>query len=643
MSRDMTSSPSHAYRADIDGMRAIAVGLVVVFHFQLAPIGEAGFMGVDMFFVLSGFLITRIILSGLEGGTFRLGAFYLARIKRLYPALLCVLAAYLIVAWFVFLPGQFRELSIEAALSQLYVINIYFWREVNYFGLQAKDVPLLHMWSLAVEEQFYIFYPVFLLALHRFARGWLMPILVTTVMASFALGWFGSSWKPQATFYLLPTRAWELGAGGILAVVLARHTLPTGLRRIAGPLGVTLIIAMLVLHRPDTLFPGWFATLPVIGTVALIIAGNGPPTWTSRTLALPPLVWVGRISYPLYLVHWPVIILQAELLPDVTWGWRATGLALSVLLSWFILVAVETPVRRGRILMRPSALLGSTAILTAALLGVSAWGYSSHGAPARFTPDVLALLDYRRDFATLKSCDWPGPACPLGPDGSAQVALVGDSHAAAFATGVDTWLTDRDIPGILRFASGCMPVPGTGGPRCAEFAETAIAEVSADPDITTVLLSSIWRQPYDGAGLVIDGNFLTGEAAHDGFATALETTVQRLRAAGKDVVIVEPFYAAPHKVPQTMARNLAFGRDWPIDMALADHRAHFARAYAAFDRAVRVGAYRVSLIEELCASGICPGQIDGEPVFIDTNHVRKGMSPFIAQALSTHIPRATLP
>jgi peptidoglycan/LPS O-acetylase OafA/YrhL len=639
----MTQPVRHPYRADLDGMRAIAVGLVVVFHFQLAPIGQAGFMGVDMFFVLSGFLITRIIMAEVEAGTFRLGAFYIARIRRLYPAMLCVLVAYLVVAWFLFLPNQLRELSIEAALSQLYVINVYFWREVNYFGLQAKNVPLLHMWSLALEEQFYIFYPLFLMALYRFARGWLMPVLVLTVVVSFALGWFGSTWKPQATFYLLPTRAWELGAGGILAVVLARHTIPAQLCRLAGPVGLALIVGMLVLHRPDTLFPGWFAVLPVLGTVALIVAGSGGATWTSRALALPPLVWIGRISYPLYLVHWPVIIVQAELLPDVTWGWRAAGLALSGVLSWLILVCVETPVRRGRILARPRALLGSAGVLTAVLLGISAWGYTSQGAPARFSPDVLALLDYRRDVAgALKPCDWPGPACPLGPDGTAQIALVGDSHAWAFATGVDTWLRDINTSGALHFASGCMPVPGTGDPRCAEFAETAIAEISADPDITTVLLASIWRQPYDGAGLVVGGQFLSGQDAYDGFASALETTVLRLRAAGKDVVIIEPFYAAPHKVPQTMARNLAFGRDWPVDVALTDHRTHFARADAAFERAADAGAYRVSLIDELCASGICPGQIDGAPVFLDNNHVRKGMSAHIAEALSAHVPQAVL-
>ncbi|PIV78781.1 MAG: acyltransferase, partial [Rhodobacteraceae bacterium CG17_big_fil_post_rev_8_21_14_2_50_63_15] len=286
------------YRPDIDGIRAIAVGLVVVFHFGLVPLGKAGFIGVDIFFVISGFLITRIVVGALERGDFSLGGFYLARIRRLYPALVTVLAGYLAVGWFLFLPDLFAELTLEAALSQLYVVNFHFWRSVNYFGLHADGVPLLHMWSLAVEEQFYIFYPVFLILLHRHARRPLLPILMAVMLASFALGWFATGWKPWAAFYLLPTRAWELLAGGVLALAVARARPSKGLVQIAGPVGLALIALTLALADRGFAFPGWFAALPVAAGVALLLSGEHPGTPVSRSLALPPMVWLGRISYP---------------------------------------------------------------------------------------------------------------------------------------------------------------------------------------------------------------------------------------------------------------------------------------------------------------------------------------------------------
>ncbi|CAN0602048.1 unnamed protein product, partial [Ectocarpus sp. 12 AP-2014] len=180
------NASAKAYRADIDGMRAIAILLVAVFHFKLFPLGDAGFIGVDVFFVISGFLITRILVNRMDSGTFSFSEFYVARLRRLMPALVATLVLYLGVAYFVFLPDRFAELSIEALLSQLYVVNIYFWRTINYFGLRADYVPLLHMWSLAIEEQFYIFYPLVLALIFRVARQFLLPILIMTCALSFA-------------------------------------------------------------------------------------------------------------------------------------------------------------------------------------------------------------------------------------------------------------------------------------------------------------------------------------------------------------------------------------------------------------------------------------------------------------------------
>lgn len=624
------------YRADIDGMRAIAVGLVVIFHFQLLPIGEAGFIGVDIFFVISGFLITRIILSGIETGAFRLRDFYLARIRRLLPALLTVLTGYLLTGYFLLLPDRFAELALEAALSQLYLINFYFWRTINYFGLQADSVPLLHMWSLAVEEQFYIFYPLFLIVLCAFARARVFPILLIAAVLSFALGWYTSLWKPWAAFYLLPTRTWELLAGGILGAALLRGWQPGGhLIAVAGPVGLGLIALALIIHQPYLPFPGWFAALPVFGAVALLASGLHTDTPVSRLLSLPPLRWIGKISYPLYLIHWPVIILAHETLLEFSYGWRMAGLCLSVLLSWAIVEFIEAPIRQRRMLSTTIPFLVGSGIATALLLAISYLGITSNGLPERYDPEVSRILSFAEDRSeTYARCDWPVPACPIGPEGPPEVVLFGDSHAQALAGAFDLWLKQQRRPGSLLFGSGCAPVIGVGPPRCVAFIEAAMQRIEANKSTDTVVLLSIWRQAYEGTGLEVNNQFLKGEELRVAFTEAIKTTVTRLSKAGKKVVFVDPLYAAPRSVPRTLAANLAYGRDWPVDTSYADHKAHFAPLYQAFDQAKKGGARRISFVNDLCADEICPGTMDGDPIFSDNNHIRFGLMPFFADILS---------
>lgn len=619
------------YRPAIDGLRAIAIGLVVIFHFRLMPIGEAGFVGVDIFFVISGFLITRIIMDGLEHDTFTLSNFYLRRIRRLYPALLAVLAGYLAIGYFVFLPDLFEELSIEAALSQLYVVNIYFWRNVNYFGLQADRVPLLHMWSLSIEEQFYIFYPLFLVFLHRIARRWLLVVLVLCTFASFALGWFASGWKPQASFYLLPTRAWELLAGGVLAIILKRGRAPELVLQIAGPAGLGLIALTLLLHGPDTLFPGWFAALPVLGSLALLVSSEKGGAPISKILAIAPMVWLGKISYPLYLVHWPILIVLRDNLPETSYGWRLGGLVVSVALAWAITRYIETPIRRGRVLSGSRVFLSTAAGTTGVLLLFCGIVFQTSGLPERYDPQVIRLLSYQDDGpVSFAGCDWPAPTCPMGPEGEPEIALIGDSHAQALAGAFDIWLRNKHQPGTLMFGSACMPVLNTGDRRCMDFAESAIARAEASPSIHTVFLASIWRQPFGGTGLFVDGKFLSLPDVPPAFTKALENTVARLRRAGKTVILIDPLYAAPHNVPRTAARNLAFGTNWPLDTQLAAHEKEFARLYESFKPAEDAGALRISFIKNLCTDEVCPGLLNAEPVFMDGNHIRFGLSPVFA-------------
>lgn len=628
-----SSSPSRpAYRADIDGLRAIAILLVCIFHFRLFPFGQAGFIGVDLFFVISGFLITRILVTDLDKGQFHLGGFYLARLRRLMPALMATLVLYLVAAYIVFLPEQFTELSIEVLLSQLYVVNIYFWRSINYFGLQAETVPLLHMWSLALEEQFYIFYPLFLLLVCRFARKYLLLIALVLCVASFVLGVIATGWKPQASFYLLPTRAWELMAGGLVALTAPVGLLRSNLARLCGPTGMIIIVIALIFHTPVTPFPGWFAALPVAAGVFLILGGANAPV--GRALGWSPFVWIGKISYPLYLVHWPIIILTHDLFESHTrfLGWA--GFIVSILIAWGIWAFIETPVRTKRIFKEPRTFLRAAIVMTVSLGAAGVFGWVNQGLPQRFSPQVQSILAFAEDGPVpfvnceLSERENKRNSCPLGPEGAPpKVMIIGDSHAQAFAGAADLWLQRSDTPGELYFHSGCIPLLGIEHSKCGWFLNTALAALANTPSIKDVLLISSWR--HDPS--TFNGHYLHGSAADKAFEEALEQTLKPLRNAGVTVWLVDPMFFASNRAPQTLARNLHFGSAWPVDRSRASYNTQNATVLAAFAAAAKSSdVQQVSLINDLCADGICKATWNNTPVFSDNNHIRFGMSDYFA-------------
>lgn len=640
----MSDQPKSGYRADIDGLRAIAIGLVVIFHFDILSLGQAGFIGVDIFFVISGFLITGIIARELEAGTFHLWTFLYRRVRRLYPAMIVTLLAFGLFGWFRFLPPQFAELGRESFLSLLYVVNFHFWRTVDYFGLHADTAPLLHTWSLAVEEQFYLLFPPFCLLVHRVLPQRLRAAVVGLGLVSFGLSLVLSATKPQAAFYLAPTRAWELMLGSALALTCRTYR-PDGwvlhgwVLRLAGPLGLGLIAGAVVLFTPAVMLPGWFALLPTTGAAAVILGGYDSRAPLTRVLSTSALVWVGRISYPLYLVHWPIWIALRDQLPDLPWTLRVAGLAFSVLCAWAIYALIETPIRKGRILARPGVFASGVATLSLALLVLSAGIVWTDGVPGRFPPEVSRFLAAADDKPVIYApCEYrkatPTPACRIGTEGvQPTLLLMGDSHAEALAGAFDLYLKKSGRAGMFMFSHGCLPVAGTGDATCAAFVDAALQQ-SAAPQISDVVLVSIWRQPYEGAGMIFDGAWVGHPQAGALFADRLVDMAARLVKAGKRVTLIAPLYAAPHSVPETLARNLAFGTHWPVDSSLADYNATFAALFAAFAQAGVAGARQISLIDDLCRSGTCPGLWGARPIFSDNNHVAFGMSARFADILA---------
>ena len=300
------------YRADLDGLRAVAVIPVVLFHLGVTAL-PGGFVGVDVFFVLSGFLITSLLATDLERGAFSLSAFYDRRIRRIVPALVLVLAFCAVVAPLILFPTDLIEFGGSLEAAALSASNFQFARDNGYFAPDADLAPLLHTWSLAVEEQFYILFPVLLWAAWRWARKWLASILWLTLALSFALSVWGVEVKPTPTFYLLPTRAWELLLGAVLALELVRKPNASWQRELAAAAGVLAILAAMTLYTRDTKFPGVAALMPSVGAALVIWAGVGSTTWTGRALANPIPVLFGLVSYSLYLWHWPLIVLHSIL------------------------------------------------------------------------------------------------------------------------------------------------------------------------------------------------------------------------------------------------------------------------------------------------------------------------------------------
>ena len=498
----MLSTPSDRYRPDIDGLRAIAVMLVVNFHaFPEAMPG--GFIGVDIFFVISGFLITGIIARELDQQRFSLATFYNRRIRRIFPALIVVLCAALVLGWLWMLPAAYAQLSSDVFASAAFVSNIALMLQSGYFDIESAKKPLLHLWSLGIEEQFYLFWPLILMLVARLRLS--IPAAASVIaLASFVLNVLLIGTDPVATFYLPFTRAWELLAGAVLACSwnqLSQTSTASNLRATAGVLLVAIAAGVLTTRSA---FPGWWAVLPVAGSALLLSA---PGAWFCRTLlASRPLVWIGLISYPLYLWHWPLLVFFGIIkFGPLTLPERELVLLLSALLAWLTYRLVETPFRFGRPSRPRLAALSAAMVLVAVAGGIVVQG---RGFDFRLPPEIRAMAS-----VTTQSSQWRVHQCLLDTsqetsfadscvdrDRRPLVFVWGDSTAGALIPGLRRAQQTRDF-GIAQFtSSSCIPALNTdvaGVPNCRAINAKVLAIVrELRPDI--VLLHSTWDLYLDG-------------------------------------------------------------------------------------------------------------------------------------------------
>ncbi|MCL3881745.1 acyltransferase family protein [Marivita sp. GX14005] len=645
-----------AYRPDIDGLRALAVLPVVLFHADVSGL-SGGFVGVDIFFVISGFLITSIIHREIAAGTFSIRRFYERRARRILPALTVVMAATLALGYWLLMPSEYEDTARAAISASLFVSNILFWTETGYFSPGIYDQPLLHTWSLAIEEQFYIFFPPLMMLLAAFRRGALRWIAALTIL-SFALSALTTQMRPDMGYYLLPWRAWELGVGSLIALSIADMRFSRKVLEVMGFVGFGLIAYAVFIFDKTTVFPGAAAMIPVAGAALLIVAGKERDTLSFRLLSLAPLVWIGLISYSLYLWHWPVIVFYQQITldrPDL--AGCLIVFSVSILLAWASWAFVERPFRKpvgrglaGWELGRPEYVLGAGVLSVPALSLII---LQSAGLPGRLPAEAVRLASFSQDrHPSLRDCTarwdaWRAPSdpCLFGASGDAgpDIAIWGDSHAAALLPEVEAAAIRNQRRLAYLSRSGCLPVPDTERldgktGRCNEYGTGALDYLIRTDSIGTVILVSRYAMASRGYltdyglaerdwGPTVFADAQTGRWPEDRRLERLmdkfDSTVARLRAAGRDVVIVYPVPEIGHKVPETLAKLSLHGRTPErFGLSQAAFDARNADVIAALDTiSARYDAERIVPHDALCSEGHCAVIRNGIPLYYDDDHL----------------------
>lgn len=616
------------YRPDIDGLRAIAVLAVVLFHID-ASLLPGGFAGVDIFFVISGFLITgNIIKDAGSAQGFSWSEFYRRRALRILPVLFVVLLATLLIGHFILLPEDLSTLSYSSLAAVFSAANVYFtyFLDTSYFAEDSNLQPLLHLWSLGVEEQFYLFWPIILVALlTRFAHRWLLAVTLLLTLASFVLAEMLIPREPMLAYYMLPARAGELLIGALLAIWLSRGhaVMASGARLLLGLAGACLIVLSLGWITEDMGFPGVNALPSTLGAALLIWAGNGSVVGISRVLALRPLVLVGLISYSLYLWHWPVLAFYrymygvVEPLPGVLL------FGLMLLLSVASYRWVEKPCRRLRwdfyqVMLRLVAL--NVAVLSV-LCGAILWsgGLGLYGFSAQYQADVKRLSPSPAAYSYPYVCQRPrlsdvelqSKACIINADTEPSVLLWGDSNAAHYVGMLGAFAEVSGFAFRNAAHSSCPPLlEGAAATQRPERLERCLASID------------VVRKHLDAYSTVILGAAWASHARRsDSFHEDLKTTVDELVGRGKQVIILAnvPTFSAVNRKCMQKALKLPMlmcsesGAERPGVVAINDQLSALA--------AGRANVHFFDPRDQLCPKGKCSAYLDGRLVYFDAGHL----------------------
>ncbi len=630
------------YRPEIDGLRAIAILPVVFFHAGVAGF-TGGFIGVDVFFVISGYLITAIVARGIAEGDFSFVRFYERRVRRIFPALFFVLACCTVAALLLLPPGRLITYGKSLAAVALFVGNFFFLHRApneGYFASRSALEPLLHGWSLSVEEQFYLLLPVALILIHRWARQYLKPALIAAAVCSLGLAlWLA----PIAAFYLLPARAWELLIGSLLAVGAFPALHGRVQREIAGLVGIASIAAAVVFFDKDTGNSYPYALAPCIGTALIIHASDAGPSAVKRALSIRPLIFLGAISYSLYLWHWPLFFFFDYFEMGRNWQ-QTTGLVLASLIMAIVSYRwIETPFRgSSRTWSRRRIFLwGGTAMTAGITTGLAL--AVLHGIPQRFdaaTRATIAANEVRQTQISTRIGCWhlhdsvhdvsEITRCSIGAE-PRKILFWGDSHLAMLQDSIQRLHDQGALQGrgvLFAVSLACAPTQRIVLLRpnryCGPFAHLALLRAE-ESDVDGVFLAfSPWWAIYPASFCVmVDGacqrDVTSPAEIQTLFFAELGDTIATLRSRGKVVIVSLPFPQYDRNIPDVEIHNAMFARfGTPLSPQRKDAESFREKLR---QTVIAQGGFVFDPQQVLCPEKQCLYQVDGVSLYQDNNHL----------------------
>ncbi|MGJ8694887.1 MAG: acyltransferase family protein [Verrucomicrobiaceae bacterium] len=636
------------YRPDIDGLRALAVIPVLFFHAGLGFPG--GYVGVDIFFVISGYLITSLIIREMIKGEFTLRNFWERRVRRIFPPAVFVTIVTVIAGAWILLPEAYAAIG-KAAIAQVTMVaNFYFWQQDGYFAGPSDLEPLLHMWSLAVEEQFYFLFPFLLIALVKRGERTTRLVLWTIFIVSLVWSFYGVEHFKKATFYLLPARAWELLIGSLLAILPLPKLGSVTSRTAAAFIGLALIIYSIATYSLATPFPGLAAIPPCLGAALLIYAHETGPTAIGRLLSLSPIVFIGKISFSLYLWHWPLLVYGRhlsihEMSLEVRWGIVIASFILAIL-SWLF---IETPFRKKRWGAQQPQLFRffgwSTLVLALLFTGL----YKADGIPARFQGDNARFAEASMEISLAKDIDEAFTDFPILLPASDQKPLPflvwGDSHARGMISMFQEIAESEGINGYYACRSSTPPLLDVNclpdDDSLAPHNDMVLAAIETH-GIKKAFLIGRWTFYYkrgtDSRQAPLSDRDTYGRPGPDVFRDSLTKTVKTLRDRGIEVVIMKqaPLQFRSPPAALWMAHRFGYNPD-EAGVTIAEHLEHQKDVNAIIDSLAQPGVIILDPLPILTVGEHTRVQQDGRIFYFDENHLSKEGVRALAPLFRPHL------
>ncbi|MGI9276937.1 MAG: acyltransferase family protein [Endozoicomonas sp.] len=636
------------YRRDIDGLRAIAILPVVFYHAEFSWF-SGGFIGVDVFFVLSGYLITSIIIREMDGSKFSFTDFWVRRARRILPATFVVMVSALAAGWFLMTPDEYVKLAQLAREQALFRSNFFYWQDAGYFDSPVRFKPLLHTWSLAVEEQFYFLFPVLLVLVHKFLPRFRLLIFAVITLASLLASILLINSEPSATFYLLHTRAWEMLVGSLLAMIVFRRQksliqMPVVVYELVSALGFVIIAFCVITYDSSISFPGATALPPVLATVSIVWANGQHNTTVARLLSVRPLVWFGLISFSLYLWHWPLIVFARYIIADeLAQTDMFLLIALSVVVSWLSWKFIEAPFRQRRLLNSDKKILCAALVSLLVLLLSEQTIRLKEGFPSRLPERAKNFFlaaywndDQIRCYGISPDDVKKGKICRLGTTGvtdTPELFFWGDSHASALYPAVRN-MAQKSKARVLHAARlTCPPITGNVRPEdqgCAKFNDNMLMLLNSS-GIKYVLLAARWSSyihgdPHDKLIRLLrwdKGSVRSTDVAKEVFRTNLAEMINVLRKNSINVFIIRqvPLQKAEN-IPQILTRRAMGNLDTDIfSVTLEEHLQRQAFVNSVFDELAGDGVTILDPTPYLCDDDSCPAQKGTVALYKDDDHL----------------------